>query len=221
MTHVENKAPLIIGIAGGSGSGKTTVAQKIVESIEGNADNTDKVLTIIKHDDYYKDQAHLDMEERYVTNYDHPFSFDNELLIQDLTDLKNNKTIKKPIYDFVEHTRSDKCETIEPTSIIIVEGILVLEDKRLRDLMDIKIFVHTAADIRFIRRLNRDVLERGRDLQSVMNQYLKTVRVMHDQFIEPSKRYADIIIPTGGDNSVAIDLLLAKIYSAHAERNSV
>lgn len=210
------KGPLIIGIAGGSGSGKTTVSEKIV-----NAVSQKQVLTIIKHDDYYKDQGHLTMEERYLTNYDHPFAIDNDLLVADLQKLKQNETIKKPVYDFVNHTRSTDIEIIEPTSIIILEGILTLEDKRLRDLMDIKLFVHTPADIRFIRRLRRDVQERGRSMESVITHYLETVSVMHDQFIEPSKRYADIIIPTGGNNDVAIDLLLTKIYSAHETRNSV
>ena len=210
------KGPLIIGIAGGSGSGKTTVSEKIVSAVSQK-----EVLTIIKHDDYYKDQGHLTMEERYLTNYDHPFAIDNDLLVADLQKLKQNETIKKPVYDFVNHTRSTDIEIIEPTSIIILEGILTLEDKRLRDLMDIKLFVHTPADIRFIRRLRRDVQERGRSMESVITHYLETVSVMHDQFIEPSKRYADIIIPTGGNNDVAIDLLLTKIYSAHETRNSV
>ena len=211
--------PLIIGIAGGSGSGKSTVAQKIIDGIAASDDA--EVLTVIRHDDYYKNQDHLTMEERYQTNYDHPFSFDNDLLIADLKKLKNNEAIDKPLYDFVRHTRAKDTEYLTPTSIIIVEGILILEDERLRDLMDIKIYVHTPADIRFIRRIQRDVQERGRSLESVIQQYLSTVRVMHEQFIEPSKRYADIIIPTGGDNTVAIDLLLTKIYSAHAIRNGV
>ncbi|GBU10512.1 uridine/cytidine kinase [Erysipelotrichaceae bacterium] len=213
---IVQKSPLIIGIAGGSGSGKTTVSANIARSIPDR-----EILTIIRHDDYYKDQSHLTMEQRLETNYDHPFSIDNDLLIADLKKLKANQAIQKPIYDFIQYTRSSKSEVVEPSSIIILEGILTLEDKRLRDLMDMKLFIHTPADIRFIRRLRRDVELRGRSLDAVINHYLETVSVMHDQFIEPSKRYADIIIPTGGDNSVAIDLLTAKIYSAHKTRNSV
>ncbi|MGL5042862.1 MAG: uridine kinase [Culicoidibacterales bacterium] len=210
------KAPLIIGIAGGSGSGKTTVSDKIAQSIPQK-----EILTIIKHDDYYKDQGHLTLQQRLLTNYDHPFAIDNDLLVADLIKLKNNQSIQKPVYDFVNHTRSGEIEIIEPTSIIIIEGILTLEDERLRDLMDMKFYVHTPADIRFIRRLRRDVEQRGRSLESVIKHYLETVSVMHNQFIEPSKRYADIIIPLGGDNTVAIDLILTKIYSAHQTRNSV
>jgi uridine kinase len=212
----DKRAPLIIGIAGGSGSGKTTVSDKIEQSIPKK-----EILTIIKHDDYYKDQSHLTLEQRLLTNYDHPFAIDNDLLVTDLLKLKNNQSIENPVYDFVNHTRAHETEIIEPTSIIIIEGILTLEDEALRDLMDMKFYVHTPADIRFIRRLRRDVQQRGRSLESVIQHYLETVSVMHDQFIEPSKRYADIIIPMGGDNIVAIDLILTKIYSAHQTRNSV
>lgn len=216
MTAYTIKQPLIIGMAGASGSGKTTVTEKIAQRIPDN-----EMLTIIRHDDYYRNQDDLTMEQRLATNYDHPFSLDNTMLFHDLQALKNNCAITKPIYDFVHHTRSKEVEQIQPTSIILLEGILSLEDERLRSLMDIKIFVDTPADICLIRRLQRDVLHRGRSLESVLEQYLTTVRSMHEQFIGPSKRYADIIIPTGGDNLVAIDLLITKIFSAHLDRNSV
>lgn len=205
--------PLIIGIAGGSGSGKTTVSENIAKII-----GVGEMLTIIRHDDYYKDQSHLTMEERLKTNYDHPHAIDNNMLIADLLKLKQNQAIEKPIYDFVHHTRATECEIIMPTSIIILEGILTLAEASLRELLDIKVFVHTPADIRFIRRLKRDVQERGRDLDSVIDQYLNVVRVMHEQFVEPSKEFADIIIPMGGANSVAIDLLATKIYRTHEQR---
>ncbi|TLG74278.1 uridine kinase [Culicoidibacter larvae] len=204
--------PLIIGIAGGSASGKTTVAEKIYDSLRSKSSTI-----IIRHDDYYKDQSHMPMEERVLTNYDHPFSLDNGLLIEHLKLLLENKAINKPIYDFKEHTRSQDCEIIEPVEIIILEGILVLEDKGLRELMDIKLYVDTEHDIRFIRRLLRDMNERGRSLDSVVTQYETTVRPMHMQFVEPSKRFADLIIPDGGENMVAVDLLVTKINSTISE----
>ena len=200
--------PIVIGIAGGSASGKTSIARRIQETF---ADR--KSVLIIRQDDYYKDQANKPMEERIKTNYDHPFAFDNDLLIEHIHALMNGETIRKPTYDFVHHTRSDVTETVNPADVIILEGLFVLEDAKLRELEAIKIFVDTAADIRFIRRLLRDVNERGRSLDSVVNQYVDTVRVMHEQFIEPTKRYADIIIPEGGSNTVAIDLLCTKINS--------
>ncbi len=200
--------PIVIGIAGGSASGKTSIARRIQETF---ADR--KSVLIIRQDDYYKDQASKPMEERIKTNYDHPFAFDNDLLIEHIHALLNGQTIRKPTYDFVHHTRSDVTETVNPADVIILEGLFVLEDAKLRELEAIKIFVDTAADIRFIRRLLRDVNERGRSLDSVVNQYVDTVRVMHEQFIEPTKRYADIIIPEGGSNTVAIDLLCTKINS--------
>lgn len=200
--------PIVIGIAGGSASGKTSIARRIQETF---ADR--KSVLIIRQDDYYKDQASKPMEERIKTNYDHPFAFDNDLLIEHIHALLNGETIRKPTYDFVHHTRSDVTETVNPADVIILEGLFVLEDAKLRELEAIKIFVDTAADIRFIRRLLRDVNERGRSLDSVVNQYVDTVRVMHEQFIEPTKRYADIIIPEGGSNTVAIDLLCTKINS--------
>lgn len=200
--------PIVIGIAGGSASGKTSVARKIKEAF----DDTNSV-TIIRQDDYYKNQSHLTMEDRVKTNYDHPFAFDNDLLIEQLQLLLEGKDIEKPMYDFVNHTRSDCTEVIQTCDVLILEGLFILENEQLRNLLDIKIFVDTDADVRFIRRLKRDVEDRGRTLDSVINQYVKTVRDMHSQFVEPSKRYANIIIPEGGKNTVAIDLLTTKISS--------
>lgn len=199
---------LVIGLAGGTASGKSSIAKKLKEMYK----ETQNVV-ILRMDDYYKDQSHLEMEVRFQTNYDHPFAFDMDLLLEDLKALKAGEGIEKPVYDFMNHTRSDYRENIEPCDVIILEGLLILDDERLRELLDIKVFVDAEADIRFIRRLNRDVNKRGRSLESVVEQYLTTVRTMHDQFIEPSKRYADIIIPEGAHNTVAIDLLITKISS--------
>ena len=200
--------PIIIGIAGGSASGKTSIALKIKDQFSDQ-----KSVLIIRQDDYYKDQSDKPMEERVKTNYDHPFAFDNDLLLQQMNDLIEGRPVEKPTYDFVHHTRAEVTETCYPADVIVLEGLFVLEDPKLREIENIKIFVDTAADIRFIRRLIRDVKERGRTLDSVVNQYVNTVRVMHDSFIEPSKRYADLIIPEGGENTVAIDLLNTKISS--------
>lgn len=199
------KRPILIGITGGTGSGKTTIAKEIYNTF------SDKCMAVIEQDCYYKDQSHLTMDERCKTNYDHPDAFDNDLFIEHLEGLINGKTIAKPIYDFAEHNRSKDTITVEPKDIILVEGILVLEDKRVRDLLDIKIYVDTDSDVRIIRRILRDIAERGRTVESVIEQYLTMVRPMHMQFTEPTKRYADIIIPEGGDNKVAIDLLVANI----------
>lgn len=199
--------PLLIGITGGTGSGKTTVSREILKSIHK------KNVAIIEQDSYYKDQSHLSFEERVNTNYDHPFAFDNNLLIQHLKDLINNKPIEKPIYDFEKHTRKKKTITVYPKEIIILEGILILADEQIRNLCDIKIFVDTDSDVRVIRRIERDIKERGRTLDSVINQYMTTVRPAHLQFVEPSKKYADIIIPEGGYNKVAIDIIVTKINS--------
>ena len=200
--------PIIIGIAGGSASGKTSISRRLKEHFE----NEGSVL-IIRQDDYYKDQSDKPMEERVKTNYDHPFAFDNDLLLQQVHELSEGRTVEKPTYDYVHHTRSDVTETCYPCDVLILEGLFVLEDENIRDLLDIKIFVDTDADVRFIRRLIRDVNERGRSVDSIVSQYLDTVRPMHEQFIEPSKRYADVIIPEGGHNEVAIDLLTTKISS--------
>lgn len=200
--------PILIGIAGGSASGKSSIAQRLK-----NEYSLTNSVVIIRQDDYYKDQSHLTMEERVKTNYDHPLAFDNELLIQHLNALMNGETIEKPTYDYTVHNRSEFTETIKPCDVIVLEGLFVLESESLRDLLDMKIFVDTDADLRFIRRMVRDVKERGRSLDSVVSQYTTTVRVMHDLFIEPSKRYANLIIPEGGHNEVAIDLLTTKINS--------
>ena len=204
MASRENK-PVIIGVTGGSGSGKTTVSRAIFEQLHGHS------LLMLQEDSYYNDQSDMPFEERIKTNYDHPNAFDTELLVKQLKDLLDWKTIEKPIYDYTEHTRSSEVEKVEPKEVIILEGILVLNDPALRDLMDIKIFVDTDDDIRIIRRIQRDIEERGRSLQSVIDQYKSTVKPMYHQFIEPTKRYADIIVPEGGENQVAIDLLVTKV----------
>jgi uridine kinase len=199
------KKPVVIGVAGGSGSGKTSVTRSIYETFKGHS------ILMLEQDYYYKDQSHLPMEERLKTNYDHPLAFDNDYLKGHINQLLNYQPIEKPVYDYALHTRSDQVIHVEPKDVIILEGILVLEDEGLRDLMDIKLFVDTDADIRILRRLARDINERGRTIESVIDQYVNVVRPMHNQFIEPSKRYADIIIPEGGHNHVAIDLMVTKI----------
>lgn len=198
---------LLIGIAGGTGSGKSTVAREILKSIN------EKNVAIIEQDSYYKDQSHLSFEDRVNINYDHPFAFDNELLIKHLKELLNDKPIEKPIYDFEQHTRKEETITVYPREIIILEGILILNDEEIRNLCDIKVFVDTDSDVRVIRRIQRDIKERGRSLDSVIKQYMSTVRPAHLQFIEPTKKYADIIIPEGGFNKVAIDIIVTKINS--------
>ena len=197
--------PLIIAIAGGSASGKTTVVKEIVERLK----SVD--ITVICHDDYYKDQTHLTMEERVKTNYDHPSSLDNELLVEHLHKLINGESIDKPEYDFKVHNRMKDTTRINPTKVIFVEGILVLEDKKIRDLSDVKIFVNSDEDIRFIRRLKRDINERGREMDAVIEQYLSTVKPMFNKYVSPSSRHADIIIPNDNKHDVAVDFLVAKI----------
>ncbi|SEM90280.1 uridine kinase [Lihuaxuella thermophila] len=196
--------PVVIGVAGGTGSGKTTVARKIVEQFSDS-------VVYLEQDSYYKDQSHLSLEERANTNYDHPLAFDNDLLLEHLHKLLHYQPIDKPVYDYKLHTRSSETIYLVPKDVIIVEGILVLDDERLRDLMDIKLFVDTDADVRILRRIERDIKERGRTFESVMEQYLSVVRPMHLQFVEPTKRYADLIIPEGGHNEVAINLLINQI----------
>lgn len=201
------KKPLIIGIAGGSSSGKTSVAKIIYDHF-----NNDASVTIIREDDYYKFQT-IPFEERKKTNYDHPFAFDFDLMYKQIDDLVAGKPIEKPIYDYTIHNRSDKTETVHPADVIIIEGLFVLEEKATRDRLDIKVFVDTPSDVRLTRRLVRDIKERGRDLDNIIDQYLTTVRVMHEEFIEPSKKYANVIIPEGRSNDVGIDLLITKIHS--------
>lgn len=202
-------AVVVIGIAGGSASGKTSVANKLVE----NQINKVSSIALLRLDDYYKDLSNLSISERSKTNFDHPDSIDFDLLSDHLQKLKDGKSINKPIYDFSIHNRQDKSELIKPVNVVILEGILALSEANIRKLCDIKIFVDTADDIRFIRRLKRDTSERGRTIESVISQYLETVRPMHMQFVEPSKKYADIIIPEGGHNPIVIDIITAKISS--------
>lgn len=203
---------MVIGVAGGSGSGKTTVARRLVEIFA-----EPRTVQLIAQDAYYKDQAHLSFEERQQINYDHPLAFDNDLLARHVHDLREGRSIEQPIYSFLTHTRLAETQTVKSAKIIILEGILVMEDQRLRDLCDIKAYVDTDSDERFIRRLSRDMMERGRSVDSVIDQYLKSVRPMHLQFVEPTKRYADIIIPGGGANEVAIGLLVATIRTRLSE----
>jgi uridine kinase len=207
--------PVIIGIAGGTGSGKTTVAMRVCEASPG------KTIRIIHHDSYYYDNSHLPMQERAAINYDHPNAFETSLLVQHLQLLRRGRTIEKPLYDYATHSRLRKTETVDPADIVFVEGILVLEDTHLRELMDIRLYVDVDADERFIRRLRRDITERGRSVESVIEQYMTVVRVMHEQFVEPSKRHAHIIIPEGGYNQVAIDLIAVKIADIIRERNKL
>ncbi len=195
------KRPVIIGITGGTGSGKSTIAKEICKSFDGNC------IAMIEQDCYYKDQSHLTMEDRVKTNYDHPYAFDTALLVNHLKSLIDGKAIEKPQYDFEVHNRKKETIMVEPREIVIVEGILVLEDESLRDMLDIKIYVDTDADVRFIRRLVRDLNERGRTVDSVITQYLTVVKQMHEQFTENTKKYADIIIPEGGHNKVAIEVI--------------
>ena len=198
---------VIIGIAGGTASGKTTIAKKVYQETSKQG-----TVSMIKIDDYYKILDHLTYDERTRVNYDHPDAYDIELLTKHLQDLKNGITIQKPVYDFVVHNRSKEItETIEPSNIIILEGILTLAIKELRDMCDIKLYVDTPDDIRFIRRLARDIKDRGRDVESIVEQYLTTVRPMHHTFVERSKTFADLIIPEGGNNNVAIDFIITKI----------
>lgn len=202
---------MIIGIAGGTGSGKTTITERLVERFGGN-------VSVVHHDNYYK--AHHDMPyaERCLLNYDHPDSFDTEMMIEHLQQLKAGRSVESPVYDYSIHDRSDRTVTIEPTRVIIVEGILIYADPRLCEQMDVKIFVDTDADVRILRRIQRDVQERGRSLDSVINQYLTTVKPMHEQFVEPSKRRADVIIPEGGRNLVALEMVVQRV-KAHIDGN--
>ncbi|MCR4855776.1 MAG: uridine kinase [Erysipelotrichaceae bacterium] len=205
---MNSEKPIVIGIAGGTCSGKSSIASILIDEFRYT-----KSISIIREDDYYKDQSHLPMEERAKTNYDHPLAFDFDLMFEHLKKLINGETIEKPTYDYTVHNRSNITEIIHPSDVLIIEGLFALYTKEIRDLEDIKIFVDTPADIRFIRRLKRDVKERARTIDSITEQYLTTVKPMHDQFLEPTKQYADIIIPQGKSNTVAIDLLITKIRS--------
>ncbi len=202
MSH---SLPLVIGIAGGSGSGKTTVAQQILQRIG------EEHIAYLPHDAYYRDLSHLTPSQRAEVNFDHPDALETELLIQHIQMLKRGQAVRVPIYDFATHIRRPETITVEPRPLILVEGILVFVEKALRDLFDLKIFVDTDADLRFIRRLERDLRERGRTMESVIHQYLLTVRPMHLEFVEPSKRYADVIIPEGGYNMPALDMIVARL----------
>ena len=204
--------PILIVIAGGSASGKTTVVNKIINELNS------KNVTVIKHDDYYKDLSHLPIEERAKVNFDHPHSLDSNLFVSQLKALLDGKSIEKPTYDFVCHNRSKVTETINPTKVIVTEGILVLEDERVRDLADIKIFVESDDDIRFIRRLVRDTKEGGRSIDSVINQYLNTVKPMYYAFVKPTKRYADIIIPNDNTHDVAVNCIVRMIKDMLGEK---
>ncbi len=201
------KKPVFIGIAGGTGSGKSTVARAVFQSMPASS------VAVIEQDSYYRDQSELSYEDRVKTNYDHPLAFDNDLLIEHLKCLGEGQAVEKPIYDFEIHNRKKETILVEPRDIVILEGILLYEDPRIRDLLDIKVFVDTDPDVRVIRRIQRDMKYRGRSLDSVIQQYMTTVRPAHLQFVEPSKRYADLIIPEGGYNKVAIDLMVTKVQS--------
>jgi uridine kinase len=200
--------PLVIGIAGGTGSGKTTVAHKVAAGLPREA------VAIIEHDSYYRDRRDLSEDERAALNYDHPDALDNNMLARHLERLRRGEAVEVPVYDFKTHLRLAETRPVAPAPVVIVEGILVFVDQRLRDLIDMKIFVDTDADIRIMRRIRRDIEERGRDFQSIREQYYRTVRPMHIQFVEPSKQWADLIIPEGGRNKVALDLLIGKLLHA-------
>lgn len=198
--------PIIIGIAGGTGSGKSTLAENIRKEFANN-------ITMLSHDYYYKSNSNLSFDERKKLNFDHPDAFDTDLLIEHLTKLKNGEIIYRPNYSFVDYIREEQTFKVIPKKVILLDGILIFENKELRDMMDIKIFVDTDADIRFIRRLVRDVRDRGRTIDSFIEQYKTTVKPMHEQFVEPSKKYADIIVPEGGYNHVALNMIIEKIRS--------
>jgi uridine kinase len=203
----------VIGVAGGSGSGKTTVVRRIVDSLGPEQ------VTLLDHDRYYRDRNDLRLEERAALNYDHPDSLETDLLVRHVRELKASRAVEAPRYDFTRHARLTEKDTFQPRRVLIVEGILIFTDAPLRDLMDLKVFVDTDSDTRFIRRLQRDVAERGRTMESVIDQYQTTVKPMHLEFVEPSKRYADVIIPLGGHNTVAVDLLLTMLRSVSGRRD--
>ncbi len=209
---VTRRPPLLIGISGGTGSGKTTVANVILQRVGAEA------IAFVPHDAYYKDLKDLPLTQRETVNFDHPDSLDTPLLIEHLRQLRRWQTVHIPVYDFKTHTRTERTLRVDPKPVILVEGILIFAEPALREIFDVKIFVDTPADVRFIRRLKRDMVERGRSVDSVIRQYETTVRPMHLEFVEPSKRYADVIIPEGGLNTVAMDMLVARIETLLAPR---
>jgi uridine kinase len=202
---ISPETPLVIGIAGGTGSGKTTVASAVLKRVGRNR------IAFLAHDAYYREQGHLSLEERRKVNFDHPDSLETDLLVAHICQLKQWQAVEMPVYDFTTHSRTERTIHIEPHPVILVEGILIFYEPALRPLFDVKIYVDTDPDIRFIRRLQRDIVERGRTTETVVQQYLNTVRPMHMEFVEPSKRYADVIIPEGGLNTVALDMVTARI----------
>lgn len=211
---VPAKRPLVIGICGGTGSGKTTISRRIIDALPAGS------VAVLEQDHYYRDLPHLPLEERARQNFDHPNSLDMPLLVEHVKSLRAGKGIARPAYDFTTHRRLPETVRIDPRAAVILEGILLFENADLRELLDIRIFVDTDADIRFIRRLTRDIEERGRTLESVVKQYLSTVRPMHNEFVEPSKRYADVVIPEGGYNEVGIDLVVQKVRSLVATKSA-
>jgi uridine kinase len=212
---VEPMKPLIIGIAGGSGSGKSTVARNVAQAARTES------VAFIDMDAYYLNYSHLSYDERRKINWDHPDAFDWELLVTQLEQLAAGQPIEKPVYDFVNHTRSEKTVVIPPADVVVIDGILLFADARVRDLCDVKVFVDADADIRLIRRMRRDMNKRGRPLEEIIDQYLTTVQPMHLQFVEPTKRYADVIVPRGGHNAIAIEMIVAKIHRRLASARSV
>ncbi|MBK8901876.1 MAG: uridine kinase [Anaerolineaceae bacterium] len=207
LTWREPNSPIVFGVAGGTASGKTTVARTILEAVGASQ------VAYMPHDAYYRDQPQLSFAERSQLNYDHPNSLETRLMVKHIKQLLNGKPVQVPVYDFTTHRRTEQTVLVEPAPIILVDGILIFTKRRLRELMDIKVYVDTDADVRFIRRLQRDMEERGRSLQSVVTQYLETVRPMHLKFVEPSKRFADVIIPNGGMNRVAIEMVVSRLHA--------
>ncbi len=202
-----NARPIVFGVAGGTASGKTTVARNVLKAVGASQ------VAYVPHDAYYRDMSYLPLSERARLNYDHPESLETELLIEHIEQLLEYRLVRIPVYDFTDHRRTEQTKLVEPSPIILIDGILIFTNGPLRELMDIKIYVDTDADVRFIRRLERDMNERGRSLESIIKQYMETVRVMHLEFVEPSKRYADVIIPHGGLNQVAMDMVVARLMA--------
>lgn len=214
MRTINAHKPVVFGVAGGTASGKTTVADTILNTVGASQ------VAYLPHDAYYRNMSHLPLSERAQLNYDHPGSLETELLVAHIDDLLAGIAVSVPVYDFTQHRRTEQIHRIEPCPIILVEGILIFADAHLREMMDIKVYVDTAADIRFIRRMVRDLEERGRSLDSIIKQYLETVRPMHLEFVEPSKQYADIIIPRGGLNKVAMDMVVSRLMDLLRERRA-